>query len=428
MSASHAPSVAEKVGVSPVEVCQLLELLFTTNLRPVSVVSMLPQRLVSILGVQSSEPQTQGPAERKVLRVHTESTLHDAPRPERPTLLANILVKEVQKVSGRRLTPTLTEELFPNWLDSLAAVELRNRVRSELGITLPQTALLEHKTISSLVALLTPLIWRDSDEVSPPSSDTKPLAVLKNGARLLLSRPRPKVLFLHGFGSNAQNVSDMLCFKAWTTSLPFLDFVFIDAPHLILDAVGGDAQGAAKILEMTPGREFLPDVSEARAWGLVAFAQGEGVQTQTLDAATEPADGWLTVDSKPFFDSETFLLEVMATHGPFVGIGGFSEGAGMASRLLLRHRSDPAVAPVKFLLSLSPYAPDGHIDGAPAVNNIRALFLFGQQDDPSFLEYVRQDASRFSRSQIIEHEGGHTVPSVSAELQEHVRELVREVL
>lgn len=86
------------------------------------------------------------------------SELHEAPPAERVALLTEIVrrrVMEVMRLEASRV-PDADRGLIDLGLDSLMAVQLRNRLSQDLGLSgrLPSTLVFEHPTCSAIAAFL----------------------------------------------------------------------------------------------------------------------------------------------------------------------------------------------------------------------------------------------------------------------------------
>jgi acyl carrier protein len=79
-----------------------------------------------------------------------------APADERADLLFAHVQEQVVKVLGLDAArpPASDDGLTDMGMDSLMAVELRNRFQASLGLTLPATLAFEHPTIAALNAVL----------------------------------------------------------------------------------------------------------------------------------------------------------------------------------------------------------------------------------------------------------------------------------
>jgi len=115
--------------------------------------------------IRNSQPLHQGSGSFRKM-------LHSTPRQQHPALLRQFLVEEVAGVFGigvAEIDPELS--LTRLGLDSLMAVELVNRIETELITNLPMSRLLTGPSINSLVELLLPSIASEEGKQTTPSDD-----------------------------------------------------------------------------------------------------------------------------------------------------------------------------------------------------------------------------------------------------------------
>jgi myxalamid-type polyketide synthase MxaE and MxaD len=89
-----------------------------------------------------------------------------APPDERGELLGAELTRELSTVLG--FAPEPRQKLFDAGLDSLMALELKNRLERRLGLALPATTLFEHPTAQSLAVHLAALLGPRETPPAPP--------------------------------------------------------------------------------------------------------------------------------------------------------------------------------------------------------------------------------------------------------------------
>jgi len=95
---------------------------------------------------------------------------------ERPDLVRGFVAEQAGKVLGLppTRTPAPTQHLGELGLDSLMAIELKSRLETGLGCSLPTTVALDHPTIDGLVAYLAEVTLANGDAVPPAADDTAP--------------------------------------------------------------------------------------------------------------------------------------------------------------------------------------------------------------------------------------------------------------
>ena len=145
-------------------------------------------------------------------QVDTEmvSRLRQATSQQRQTMLTELLQREAASVLGYEsdVLPPVDEPLLALGLDSLMLLELKNRLRSRLGVNLGIAALFSHPTISALVPVV-------DVALAPPDSSADTVAALdrtqqskyemisamaESEAELTLRRMADEVLQEAGYG------------------------------------------------------------------------------------------------------------------------------------------------------------------------------------------------------------------------------------
>ena len=102
--------------------------------------------------------------------------LRQAPLEARPALLSGYLGEQVQRVLHLSEAPAATAGFFELGLDSLMAVELRNRLNSELKLPSPlsSTALFDYPTVQALSEQIAPPVRRPFSAQTPSRTDPRP--------------------------------------------------------------------------------------------------------------------------------------------------------------------------------------------------------------------------------------------------------------
>ncbi|NEQ47700.1 MAG: SDR family NAD(P)-dependent oxidoreductase [Leptolyngbya sp. SIOISBB] len=137
---------------------------------------------------QPSTPAVQPTADWRV-------RLQDLPPPQRLSFLTTALQQEVAQVLGRAASQLPDPQLgfFDLGLDSLMAVELKNRLEGQLGTTVSSTAIFEHPTIAALAQHLATVLL--PEPLPPPSRGEPELPrrseVAKRGSPLPISANAP---------------------------------------------------------------------------------------------------------------------------------------------------------------------------------------------------------------------------------------------
>jgi len=115
------------------------------------------------------------------------SRLREAPASERESLLVSFLQDEVQAVLRLPSAPTPTVGFFDLGMDSLMAVELRNRLNRALSgtYTAPNTLVFDYPDIAALAAFLAEELAQDGEApVPPPQPEPSAQPVAERGAQV----------------------------------------------------------------------------------------------------------------------------------------------------------------------------------------------------------------------------------------------------
>ena len=364
-------------------------------------------------------------------------------------------------------------------MDSLAATELAVRLRALSGMALAPTLVMEQTTPRAVAAHLLhemhPLVqgpgcpsaasascasasassgrWLAPGATSPAThyAETtvhRPLG--SAAARLSLVLPselpthypqrRVRVLFLHGQGTTASLARQLLEMRGWLDpSLPFA-FVLPDGPHAVEAHTHTDAWAKLGLRGLVASGAYDPS-AEQRMWGARfdqfahTFAARNPAVVAQMHAAGTPIDA--VIKEHGAFSTERweqtieYLKQVIEAHGPFDGVGGFSEGAATAHALLrLQHAGiNVGLGSVRFCLALSPWT-------SPAADArrqlplakplpVRLLLTLGRRDLEMFQEAAPVFEQEFASARRYEHDGEHVYPLVSAQLRDLCFEFAR---
>ncbi|KAI9511450.1 FSH1-domain-containing protein [Russula earlei] len=212
----------------------------------------------------------------------------------------------------------------------------------------------------------------------------------------------PKVLVLHGYSQNASIFSKRLAALRKSVGKD-IELVFVDAPH-VLEPV--DLTGHGTTLDMLGASE--------------ASAASE-------DPALKPR-GWYKTDltrtrTDGLEESLAHLRDILRTQS-FEGIFGFSQGAAMAALLaaLLErpHHHPPFLVdgvpphpPFRFCIAVSGFKVAGPLSAAVFSEGYATptLHVLGKNDILVVEERSRVLINVSAGKRVVEHEGGHFVPS-----------------
>ncbi|TYJ55850.1 hypothetical protein B9479_003502 [Cryptococcus floricola] len=219
-----------------------------------------------------------------------------------------------------------------------------------------------------------------------------------------------RILTLCGFTQNAYIYSKQV--GAVRKACKNTEFVFVDPPVVVEKA-------------------DLPWVNESN---LDQFGSSASMDAENQTAETTPRAWWINADNwktyKRFDDSVKFLHDYMVEHGPFDGVVGFSQGAGMAALLAaMASIEKPGINPLfpahenipklKFAIFIGGFLPgyepkcESHdfSNYFPLPASLPTLHISGKNDTLIVPERSQILASRCENARFELHDGGHYTPS-----------------
>ena len=200
-------------------------------------------------------------------------------------------------------------------------------------------------------------------------------ALAPSGAKAATKKLR--VLCLHGYGQNGEALRD----RSGAFRKPFkksrFELTYVDAPFTCAEASGEAAADVAA------------DAATQRAWWR---ASEDGVARY---------DGWAA--------SRAQLVAAWRAEGGggFDGILGFSQGAAVAAMLCAEVRPRFAVLVAGFV----PRDPEAAGALLAGVEGVPSLHVIGRSDAIVETERSRALAALFAGADVVEHDGGHMLPS-----------------
>lgn len=227
---------------------------------------------------------------------------------------------------------------------------------------------------------------------------------------------RPRILFLHGGGTNAR-IFEAQCRALAPRLEPYLRPVFAEAPFASPEPgadvvqVYGDF-GAYK--RWTLGGPDAPEPDAAFTWRAVDGALARALRADDARGAT----------------------------GPVVAVLGFSQGAKVAASLLLRQQADPAAAAaalglpaerctLRFAVLMAgrgPLLPPNPEDPAPAPPRLAlpTLHVLGRRDPglPKHRDLLRNLCAP-AAAELIEWDGDHRLPIKTQDVEPVVNAIKR---
>mmetsp|Transcript_52571 Transcript_52571/g.87241 ORF Transcript_52571/g.87241 Transcript_52571/m.87241 type:complete len:226 (-) Transcript_52571:111-788(-) len=194
-----------------------------------------------------------------------------------------------------------------------------------------------------------------------------------------------KVLGLHGYAQNSAVLRDRSGGFRKPLKKSRFELQYIDAPY------GCTANGE-------PEAEADADLMR-RAWWCGSSRQ-------------ETYRGWY---------ESCRALSAIWERERFDGVFGFSQGAAAAAMLCAEMRPKP-----KFAILVSGFVPRDHEAAAEllaGISGVSSLHVLGKADEIVVPSRSRALAKLFSDAVIVEHEGGHMIPS-GASVRQHVATFV----
>ncbi|KAK7344285.1 hypothetical protein VNO77_13725 [Canavalia gladiata] len=226
-----------------------------------------------------------------------------------------------------------------------------------------------------------------------------------------------RILCLHGFRQNASS------FKGRTASLAkklkkITEFVFIDAPHELsfiyqTPTSVFNANCVSSSLSSSPPPP-LENCKKKFAWFVAPnFDRSSGADWKLADGPFDPLQYQEQTDGYDI--SLSHLKSVFSQEGPFDGILGFSQGAAMAALVSAQQEKLKGEMDFKFVVLCSGFAlrvkeMEGGLIKCPS------LHIFGNEHgkDRQIANQASKDLASLYHSDcsvILEHDGGHIIPT-----------------
>lgn len=206
-----------------------------------------------------------------------------------------------------------------------------------------------------------------------------------------MSQAKLRVLCLHGYGQDgdAFRAKSGSCRK---DSKKLVDFEFVTSPHHIVPGAG----------------------------------PGAGHPDHKAEEGADPGRYWWDFNSEAsqmngFEESVSFLAQIFEERGPFDGVLGFSQGAGMLAILMakLQRRELPTAITFRFGCMVSGFLPRDStyraiLEAQPLT--IPSLHVYGETDNIIKPDRSQALASAWTptAATVLTHAGGHLMPSVAS--------------
>ncbi|WWC87909.1 uncharacterized protein L201_002809 [Kwoniella dendrophila CBS 6074] len=145
-------------------------------------------------------------------------------------------------------------------------------------------------------------------------------------------------------------------------------------------------------------------------------------------AETTPRAWWVTANEmktyKKFDETVAYVHDFLTKNGPFDGIMGFSQGAGMAAIIcaLLEKpglhpnwQSEPSLPKFKFAIFVGGFLPKAESHDFtpyfPLPSSLATLHVCGKNDTLITVERSKTLSDKCENARVEEHDGGHYTPS-----------------
>jgi len=192
-----------------------------------------------------------------------------------------------------------------------------------------------------------------------------------------------EILCLHGYHGSADTLRHQAA-PLFDELGSIAEFVFVDAPSLAAGDYG---------------------------WWHAVDAERDSADDPGVDGTHRHYKGWTR--------TRDAIVAVFASRGPFDGIFGFSQGAALAGLLVGLHApGQPTVErPLCFDFAVmvggfSANDPElAQLYMRADSYNLPSLHIFGRADRIVSMADSRVLAARFARPDLVEHAGGHVIPS-----------------
>ncbi|XP_052809786.1 esterase OVCA2-like isoform X3 [Mya arenaria] len=207
-----------------------------------------------------------------------------------------------------------------------------------------------------------------------------------------------KILCIHGYRQNAQSFRERTgAFRKFPIVKKQTDLVFITAPNRVPSMHGEEAPGDGQAAE---------GLGETGWW----FSAPDN--TYMAQEFTDCCKGYQ--------ESLDMVTEVFKTQGPFDGILSFSQGASFASLLCGIQQQNPD-SPIKFnfviLVAGFKSRQSAHEHLYKEKITVPSLHVFGDTDKVIQKDMSEALLQHFVEPVILQHEGGHFIPTTGAHKQ-----------
>jgi aryl carrier-like protein len=368
---------------------------------------------------------------------------------ERSAHMEKVVLRLAQEVGGAPASVLSAETpLMDAGIDSLAAMAFVSQLRTSIGVELSRALVVDYPTPREMAAHLIETVQISATSSGAPVRRESKMVTSLVQQRLTNSmlnivmpqEPRARLLFLHGQGTSAELAQALLELRGWFDGgeLPF-ELVIPDGTHEVA-AWNKDGQFEALGLQALVDQGLYDPSKPQRMWAarfdvavrsyLEAHPEEWRDKGLTLEEAVTLASyeqGTSEDAPQRWNDTVEYLRDIIATYGPFHGIGGFSEGAATAHNLLCMQQAgiDLGLGNVKFCLAMSPWiSPMNEYEGH-AKFDIPLLITSGKKDLPGFKAGFDTYSAEFAEVLQYEHDGVHEYALMTNALRQQCSDLLQ---
>ena len=307
---------------------------------------------------------------------------------------ADSILTAVLAVVSEFVTSPAADTHLPNaGVNSLAAIDIAERLGTRLHMKLPTSLLSDYPTPSSITSHIRSL--STSRAAAAGAAIAEVVTISAGGDESLscdvaVSAPSLRVLLLHGEAADASLMELSMRATGWleTDVASKLQFVFMDAP-LSTKPQPRFHRGAVA------AGVYLK--AEYRSWGVT--------ERSTLERSLH------------------LVSDALATLGPIHGVGGICDGGLVAALIASRH---PHLLYIN--LSSSPFSrlPVSYLTPAPSIQCAWSVHLMSPHDELWSFGDLQTISAACERATVLQHDRGHAVPPLRGQLKQDVFTALRQ--
>ena len=280
-------------------------------------------------------------------------------------------------------SPSNETNLSEAGVNSLAGIELAERLSARLGVTLPSSLLSDHPTPASIAARVS-LLRGAKPTASGGDVSAVTIDVDGGGANEpLIAAEELRILILHGEAADAALMHLSMRATGWTDEdvSRHVHFIFVDAPQ-----------------PCAPQPRFHRGAVAAGVYTNQSYRSWGATELNTLAA------------------SMRVVNEAIEAHAPIHGVGGICDG-GLIAALVAAQR--PSLLYLNFCSSPFSRLPTGY--AVPATMACAAsVHLLSPSDELWSYADLLSIAAACERATVLQHTRGHAVPPLKGPLKRDV--------